>query len=44
VIDSPWLEDSKVPNINPLGKIPVLVLDDETRCSTHGSLLNTSIT
>jgi glutathione S-transferase len=30
VIDSPWLEDSKVPNINPLGKIPVLVLDDET--------------
>ncbi len=30
VIDSPWLADSKVPNINPLGKIPVLVLDDET--------------
>jgi glutathione S-transferase len=30
VIDSPWLEDSKVPNINPLGKIPVLMLDDET--------------
>ena len=30
VIDSPWLEDSKVPNLNPLGKIPVLVLDDET--------------
>ncbi|MDP3539275.1 MAG: glutathione S-transferase [Azonexus sp.] len=30
VIDSPWLEDSKVPNINPLGKIPVLVLDDDT--------------
>ena len=30
VIDSPWLEDSKVPSINPLGKIPVLVLDDET--------------
>ncbi|MGE5469851.1 MAG: glutathione S-transferase [Bacteroidota bacterium] len=29
-IDSPWLEDSKVPNINPLGKIPVLVLDDHT--------------
>jgi len=31
VIDSPWLEDSKVPEINPLGKIPVLVLDDHTR-------------
>mgnify|MGYP001767088205 CR=1 FL=1 len=30
VIDSPWLEDSKVPGINPLGKIPVLLLDDET--------------
>lgn len=30
VIDSPWLEDSKVPTINPLGKIPVLVLDDAT--------------
>jgi glutathione S-transferase len=30
VIDSPWLEDSTVPNINPLGKIPVLMLDDET--------------
>ncbi|UCV12403.1 glutathione S-transferase [Dechloromonas denitrificans] len=29
-IDSPWLEDSKVPNINPLGKIPVLLLDDNT--------------
>lgn len=29
-IDSPWLEDSKVPNINPLGKIPVLLLDDHT--------------
>lgn len=29
-IDSPWLESSKVPSINPLGKIPVLVLDDET--------------
>lgn len=30
VIDSPWLADSKVPNLNPLGKIPVLVLDDDT--------------
>jgi len=30
VIDSPWLADSQVPNINPLGKVPVLVLDDET--------------
>lgn len=30
VIDSPWLADSKVPEINPLGKIPVLMLDDET--------------
>jgi glutathione S-transferase len=30
VIDSPWLEGSQVPNLNPLGKIPVLVLDDES--------------
>ena len=30
VIDSPWLADSKVPNLNPLGKVPVLVLDDAT--------------
>ena len=29
-IDSPWTTESDVPNINPLGKIPVLVLDDET--------------
>lgn len=30
VIDSPWTADSQVANVNPLGKIPVLVLDDET--------------
>jgi glutathione S-transferase len=30
LIDSPWLAESLVPGINPLGKIPVLVLDDET--------------
>lgn len=30
VIDSPWLADSTVPNVNPLGKVPVLLLDDET--------------
>ena len=29
-VDSPWTPESKVPNINPLGKIPVLVLDDST--------------
>lgn len=29
-IDSPWLGDSQVQSINPLGKIPVLLLDDET--------------
>lgn len=28
--DSPWTPDSNVPNLNPLGKIPVLLLDDET--------------
>ena len=30
VIDSPWLAGSAVPNVNPLGKIPALVLDDDT--------------
>jgi glutathione S-transferase len=30
VVDSPWVNDSKVPDYNPLGKIPVLVLDDDT--------------
>lgn len=29
-LDSPWSPVSKVPNINPLGKIPVLVLDEES--------------
>lgn len=29
-LDSPWSPESKVPNINPLGKIPVLVLDEES--------------
>src|ERR1700704_1656134 len=28
---SPWVKDSIVPTHNPLGKIPVLVLDDGTR-------------
>ncbi len=30
VTDSPWLPESGVPNHNPLGKIPVLLLDDDT--------------
>ncbi len=29
-VDSPWTADSKVPDYNPLGKIPVLLLDDDT--------------
>jgi glutathione S-transferase len=29
-LDSPWTPESKVPDANPLGKIPVLVLDDDT--------------
>ena len=27
---SPWTSDSEVPRFNPLGKIPVLMLDDDT--------------
>ncbi len=30
MLDSPWASDSEVPDYNPLGKIPVLVLDDDT--------------
>ena len=30
VIDSPWLAGTAVPNVNPLGKIPVLILDEHT--------------
>jgi len=29
-LDSPWDADSGVPDVNPLGKVPVLILDDET--------------
>ncbi len=28
IIDSPWNAESGVPDLNPLGKIPVLILDD----------------
>ena len=28
VLDVPWNEDTQVPNFNPLGKVPVWVLDD----------------
>lgn len=30
VIESPWTADSKVPDYNPLGKVPALILDDGT--------------
>ena len=29
-LDSPWTPETKVATINPLGKVPVLVLDDTT--------------
>ena len=29
-LQMPWVEDSRVPDYNPLGKIPVLILDDRT--------------
>lgn len=28
VVDIPWNADTKVPQFNPLGKVPVLILDD----------------
>ncbi len=30
VLDSPWEEGTGVPNFNPLGKVPILVLDDDS--------------
>jgi glutathione S-transferase len=30
VEESPWVEGTKVPDYNPLGKVPVLILDDGT--------------
>lgn len=30
LVDIPWETDTKVPKFNPLGKIPVLILDDES--------------
>lgn len=30
VLESPWEPGSSVPNYNPLGKVPVLVLDDDS--------------
>jgi len=30
VIDSPWADGNQVAALNPLGKVPVLVLDDES--------------
>ena len=29
-VDSPWSPESAISGINPLGKVPVLILDDET--------------
>ncbi|WP_300453351.1 glutathione S-transferase [Accumulibacter sp.] len=29
-VDSPWAPETEVTNVNPLGKIPILVLDDNT--------------
>lgn len=29
-VDSPWDKDTHVPDYNPLGKVPVLVMDDDT--------------
>jgi len=30
VLDSPWAEGTQVATLNPLGKVPVLVLDDDS--------------
>ena len=33
VVDSPWEAGTHVPDYNPLGMVPVLVLDDDRPCS-----------
>lgn len=30
VLDSPWVAGNKIADLNPLGKVPVLVLDDDS--------------
>lgn len=30
VVDSPWIEGNRIADHNPLGKVPVLLLDDES--------------
>lgn len=30
VVENPWLPETQVPNANPLGKVPALILDDGT--------------
>ncbi|MDK9704030.1 MAG: glutathione S-transferase [Sulfuritalea sp.] len=30
IVDSPWVAGTQVPTFNPLGKVPVLVLDDDS--------------
>ena len=29
-VDNPWSADTRVPDVNPIGKVPVLILDDGT--------------
>lgn len=29
-LDSPWAPETNIPNLNPLGKVPVLAIDDES--------------
>lgn len=29
-LESPWTPETRIPSLNPLGKIPVLILDDST--------------
>ena len=29
-VESPWSTESRIPDLNPLGKVPVLILDDST--------------
>ena len=38
VVDSPWEANTRIPEVNPLGKVPVLVADSgESITSSKGS-------
>lgn len=40
ILDNPWSEDTKIPQYNPLGKVPVLELDDGSTLYDSGVIVD----